>query len=294
MKCTYRGSLYVENGSVITAAGTTLKPVLFTSANDASAGGDSVLNDANKIPDSGDWSGMIIESESVGSQFSHCTFSYGGSGKYAVLKIEGRASVENCTFRDNLGGHPYDGSAEDTATLDASLADESTVITGNLFYRNTWPLSIGCSMNLDATNSFSFDEDGDPGTTEEENDHQGIFIDYGNISTTVEWDETEVPLCFFGMLVRVTPSGTLTVNPGTVIKSSGAEFIFEYGAHVNSTGVIFTSFRDDTLLGDTNCDASASGPSNGDWTGIGVLDSDDNLSWLTRDNSGSIRDSSEG
>ncbi|MBN2627201.1 MAG: hypothetical protein JXA95_11090 [Spirochaetales bacterium] len=290
VKFTHGGSLWAEAGSRIYANGTSSKPILFTSASDASAGGDSILNDGNHAPLAGDWHNVALEEGGTGSEFSWCRFSWGGREKYAVLSLgtDSEASVENCIFCDNLGGNPYD-SNQGTATLDASVAAAGTVIRGNLFYRNSWPLAISCAMDLDDTNSFSFDESGDPATEEETNSHQGIFVNYGNISGTVEWDETEVPLCFFGNLLRVTSTGTLTIAGGAIIKSSSSSFLFEYGSVVNRTGAIFTSYRDDSLLGDTNADDTSSAAADGDWEGICVQDSDNNPFWLLRDNNGTVR-----
>ncbi len=36
----------------------------------------------------------------------------------------------------------------------------------------------------------------------------------------------------------------------------------------NGSGVYFTSYKDDTLKGDTNGDGAASSPANSDWVGI--------------------------
>ena len=294
VKFTHNGYLLAEAGSRIYANGTSEKPIIFTSANDSAAGGDSVLNDGNQAPLAGDWYNVELESGCIGNEFQYCRFSYGGREKTAVLKIdEAEASVENCTFRDNLGGHPYDGTALASASLDASTAADNTVIASNTFYRNYWPLAINCRMCLNESNTFSFDEDGDAATEDEVNTHQGIYVNNGNIDDNVSWDEAEVPLCFFGNLLRLTANTTLSVASGTVIKSSNTEFQIEYGAHLNRDGVIFTSFRDD-LTGDTNGDGNASEAVNGDWVGIGILDNDGNIEYVTRDNDGAVRYSEEG
>jgi len=293
VKFTAYGFLAAENGSRINAVGTLSLPVIFTSSLDDSHGGDSILNDGDSSPSAGDWNTLSIEQGAVGS-FEYCTFLYGGKSRAAVLKIQGVADVKNSQFHDNLGGHPYLSGALGTATLDAAGATSGTTVTNTLFYRNSWPLSLSPILNLDGSNSFSFDEDEDPATSDVTNTYQAIFIDYGDISSSVSWEETEVPLCFFDYLLRVTSTGTLTIASGTVVKSSAADFQFEYGSTVTRTGVIFTSFRDDSLLGDTNCDGTASSPLDGDWVGIEVEDSGSNFTYQTRDNSGDIRYSLEG
>lgn len=282
VKFSTNGLLSAESGSRIQAEGQAQKTIVFTSIFDNTAGGDSILNDGSALPLKGDWSSISIESGAVGSSFLNCQFRYGGKDKAAVLLIEGRASVQNCVFRDNLGGHPYDSNLG-TAALDALRADPATIITGNVFYRNLWPLAINGTMSLDSSNAFSYDEDNDAGTPDEVNTHQGIYVGDNDINSTVAWSETEVPLCFFGFILRVKSTGTLTIASGAVIKSSTADFQFEYGSTVTRTGVTFTSFRDDSLLGDTNADGTASAPVDGDWIGIEVEDSGNNLSYLPND-----------
>lgn len=272
IKFSASGELYIEAGAVVTANGTALKPIVFTSIREDASGGDSILNDGSTPPAKGDWYGIEVEAGSTGSQFSNCLFCYGGKSKYATLLINGAATVNQCVFRDNLGGHPYNG--VDSATLDASFAADGTGITGNTFYRNDWPLAITATMGIDASNAFSFDDDSDPETADATNAQQGIYVMSGDIATPVSWTETEVPLCFFGQLVRVKSTGTLTIASGAVLKNSTSEFQFEYGSTVSWSGAIFTSFRDDSLGGDTNGDGTASGPTKGDWVGIEILTAD--------------------
>jgi len=291
VKFTAMSVLDVEAGGQINATGTADAPVVFTSYLDSSAGGDSILNDGSTAPASGDWCGVAVESGSVGNDFAYCEFRYGGREMVAALMVSGTADVDRCTFRDNLGGHPYDESALDYATLDASEADSATTVTNCVFYRNRWPLGIAVAMSLDASNAFSYDEDGS-GVIEadEDNTHQAIFVNYGDITGTVAWTETEVPLCFFGNLVRVTSTGTFTVASGAVLKNSMSDFDFEYGSTVDRGSAIFTSFRDDSLGGDTNADGTASSPANGNWTGVEVEDALASWGYEARDNTaGTVR-----
>ena len=63
---------------------------------------------------------------------------------------------------------------------------------------------------------------------------------------------------------------TLTVDPGSVVKMSG-NLTIRGALQVNgaeASRVIFTSRYDDSVGGDTNSDAGATGPAPGDWGAI--------------------------
>jgi len=263
------GSLAIGDGATIKANGTATKPVIFTSARDVSAGGDSLLTDAVTAAAKGDWNYVWAQTGSNSNVFTYCTFRYAGKNGYAALYVDGASTVDHCIFNDNLCGLPY---GIDEATLDARSAETGTSITNNLFYSNTWPLAIAETMGLDASNIFEFDHDSSASTASFKNTHQAVYIHAnGNISNSIAWAETDVPFCVFDD-IGVDNGGTLTIQSGVVLKfsGSGSGLSIYTGGALNRTGAILTSYRDDDALGDTNADGTASTASEADWEGLWI------------------------
>lgn len=252
------------NGKII-ANGTSTSPIIFTSYKDDNNGGDTNGDGGNTIPAAGDWTNIDLNG-STGSEFVNCKFLYGGYGGASAastlnLSAGTQAKIDNCIFAFNTGGK--DG-AFYIGVLNASSANNSTVITNNTFYNNTLPLTIAAEININNSNSFSHNEIS--------NKYNGIFVT-GNIDKNTEWTEDEVAFVICSDNMNVDINKKLTLGDKVVLKFvegstlnllSGESALSNY----NGTGVYYTSFKDDELLGDTNGDGANSSPAVADWTGI--------------------------
>jgi hypothetical protein len=270
IKFTADGNFMGTSGSgTIVANGTASEPIIFTSYKDDDHGGDNNGDGTATSPGARDWQQVLLQTN--GCSFQYCMFYYGGDGSYlSTLEIyDVNATISNCTFAYNHGGKSGDFYY---GALDATDAKENTVITHNTFFSNNLPLSVESVIEIDNSNTFH-----NPDNQAQINTMNGIFIySYDDFYKAVNWGETEVPFVINDNDLWIESGASLTLADNVVLKfTPTSAILIGIGATFNqNSSNTFTSFKDDSRLGDTNGDSDATSPSNGDWQGI----YDDNLS----------------
>ena len=250
-------------GSLV-AAGTAASPVVLTSWRDDSVGGDTNGDGAASGPAAGDWAGISVFPEGDGSfnpnvSLDHIQLSYASTG----VSVSGAPTkITNSVFNQFSTG----GIAVDSPT-------GVPTVSGNAVTRAGGPaIEIsGASLNLSMLNGNSGSGNGLNGVQ--------LLSDTVTVSSALPWTGTLIPVIFGGCAGFTVAGGvTLTLNPGTVIKGDDS-YCNAAGLQVQgslvaagtaASPVVLTSWRDDSVGGDTNGDGAASGPAAGDWAGINV------------------------
>lgn len=244
-QCTVSGRLNVT--------GTPSSPVIFTSIQDDSAGGDT-NNNGPSVGSAGDWRGIVFGGNSDASTLTNAELRFGGVSGFAAVEVTASdLTLSQCTIRDFA-----------SAGIDLNGNSAAPTITGCTIQR-----CAGIGIDNVVINSLA-------GMTNNAISNCGgnyIEVSNGNVISDLSISPANVPngALVTTSTVTVPTTITLTLNAGAAIKCSGGQQFTINGtliANGTSTNPVFvTSLADDTVFGDTNGDGPSTGTA-GDWRGI--------------------------
>ena len=268
------------------AVGEQANRVVFTSLSDDDSGGDTNGDGAAASPQPGDWGRIEFPADSsADSILDYCRIRYGG--RYDGPNgpdDQGMVFIDGISI--TLSNSIFEASAGDALRLGSSSSGGAS----NCIFRNS-PVGIRIQGSGEPEvdvcifenhpSPILMDPSSSPKITRSRASgagHRGVIVQKGTVTQTAIWHPSSLPYILDGTVLTIgddlstTDPITLALKPGVVFKMTGdAGFVVrDILAAVGSDAdpIVFTSLRDDSVLGDTNADENATSPAPGDWNAI--------------------------
>lgn len=259
------GSNTMVVDGTLNANGSSGSPVVFTSALDDSAAGDT-NNDGPSTGAAGQWRGFTFGAASDASTLTWSEVRFAGNASVDAVGLSGsNATFSNCVVRNSFAvGMDLSGNSRPTVTSCSFLNNGGIAVN---------------SAEIDALPSFSACvASGNGGNYARVSDGAmtgNVTLSVNNLIGNVLWLATSL---------TVPAANTLTLGPGVVVKALGSNTIVVDGVLLSSGSVVapvvFTSHADDSAAGDTNGGGPSVGAP-GQWRGFsfGTISDASVLNW---------------
>ncbi len=251
---------YLDTFGTLLVQGTLDAPVVITSRNDDSVGGD-VFHDGSettKAPTPGDWESLYFEAGSSASVLSFLEVRYSG-----MTAPRNNSFVDAITIRGGSSPTLRDVKVRNVASTGVRIANGDATLTR---------VDVQGAGNV----PFHFDLAANPmltAITASNNKIEGLWITAGSLPADRTWAVTTMPYVTTGNIV-VPADRALTLGPGVVVKVDPGSYLDTFGTLlVQGTldaPVVITSRNDDSVGGDVFHDGSETtkAPAPGDWESL--------------------------
>lgn len=247
--------IQVNSGGTLDAEGTTEDLITFTSQNNDAAGG--AVDGSTGTPAVGDYDNAIVMNGGT-IDVTHAEFNYATEAITDAGSDSGsNVTVTDSSFENEDGGVDLTGTSDLTASLESNTFDLGTSSSSD------YAVDVNNDQDLSGIVLSGAEENSFTGTTKNST-VEFTGTDHVPYGSTWDIDSDSASVVYVNGTIDV--DGTVGIDPGAIIKVGEDRNAFDVqddgvlNAQGNSGNpIVFTSYEDDSLGGDTTGDGDTTG-----------------------------------